>query len=166
LFFPKFTQPVQYLQRGYSIITFRASRGFIFKLHKLIGFLIFSKIVTAGICTENTNSFNEENPITPYLTQYAKIKGVPYPAIAQGMAGLTLLLGGLSIMFGIYTSVGIILLVAFLVPVTLMMHNFWKLDDHQMRMADKVNFTKNMALLGAILMLLAIPSPWHLSLVH
>jgi putative oxidoreductase len=100
------------------------------------------------------------------MTQYAKMKGVPYPAIAQGMAGLMLLLGGLSIMFGIYPSVGIVLLVAFMVPVTLMMHNFWKLDDHQMRMADKVNFTKNMALLGAILMLFAIPSPWHLSLVH
>jgi uncharacterized membrane protein YphA (DoxX/SURF4 family) len=99
------------------------------------------------------------------MTQYAKMKGVPFPAIAQGMTGLMLLLGGLSIMFGIYPFVGIILLVAFLLPVSLMMHNFWKLEEPQQRMADKINFMKNMALLGAILMLFAIPSPWPLSLV-
>jgi putative oxidoreductase len=99
------------------------------------------------------------------MTQYAKMKGVPFPATAQGITGLMLLLGGLSIVFGIYPFVGIVLLVVFLVPVSLMMHNFWKLEDPQLRMADKVNFMKNMALLGALLMLLAIPSPWTLSLV-
>ncbi len=99
------------------------------------------------------------------MTQYAKMKGVPFPAIAQAVTGLMLLFGGLSIVFGIYPIVGIFLLVAFLVPVSLMMHNFWTLDDPQLRMADKVNFTKNIALAGAILMLLAIPAPWPLSLM-
>jgi len=99
------------------------------------------------------------------MTQYAKMKGVPFPAIAQGMTGLMLLLGGLSIVFGIYPFVGIVLLVAFLVPVSLMMHNFCKLEEPQLRMADKINFMKNMALLGAVLMLLAIPLPWPISLV-
>jgi uncharacterized membrane protein YphA (DoxX/SURF4 family) len=99
------------------------------------------------------------------MSQYAKMKGVPFPAVAQGMTGLMLLLGGLSIVFGIYPLVGIVLMVAFLLPVSLMMHNFWKIEDPQLRMADKVNFMKNMALLGAILMLLAIPSPWTLSLL-
>jgi uncharacterized membrane protein YphA (DoxX/SURF4 family) len=99
------------------------------------------------------------------MTQYAKMKGVPFPAFAQGMTGLMLLLGGLSIVFGIYPSVGIVLLVVFLIPVSLMMHDFWKLEDPQVRMADKINFMKNMALVGALLMLLAIPSPWPLRLV-
>jgi hypothetical protein len=53
------------------------------------------------------------------MTQYAKMKGVPFPATAQDMTGLMLLLGGLSIVFGIYPFVGIVLLVAFLVPVSL-----------------------------------------------
>ena len=79
------------------------------------------------------------------------------------MAGILLLLGGLSILFGIYPYVGIVMLVAFLLPVSFMMHNFWTLADPQLRMADKVNFMKNMALLGAILMFLAIPLPWALS---
>lgn len=99
------------------------------------------------------------------MTEYTRLKGVPYPAISQVMTGLMLLLGGLSIVFGIYPYIGIVLLIAFLVPVSLMMHNFWKLENPQLRMADKINFTRNMALLGAILMLLSIPSPWPLSLV-
>ena len=98
------------------------------------------------------------------MTQYAKMKGVPFPAFAQGVTGLLLLLGGLSILFGIYPYIGIVMLVAFLLPVSFMMHNFWTLADPQLRMADKVNFMKNMALLGAILMFLAIPLPWALSL--
>jgi uncharacterized membrane protein YphA (DoxX/SURF4 family) len=76
-----------------------------------------------------------------------------------------LILGGFSIMSGAYPIVGIALLVAFLVPVSLMMHNFWKIEDPKMRMADRNSFARNMALLGAILMFLAIPSPWPLSLV-
>ena len=99
------------------------------------------------------------------MTQYARTQGVPFPAIAQGMTGLMLLLGGVSIVFGIYPFIGLVLLVAFLVPVSLMIHNFWKLEDPQLRNADKVNFTKNVALLGAVLMLLAMPSPWPLSLI-
>ena len=97
------------------------------------------------------------------MTQYAKMKGVPFPAVAQAVAGILLLLGGLSILFGIYPYVGIVMLVAFLLPVSFMMHNFWTLADPQLRMADKVNFMKNMALLGALLMFLAIPLPWALS---
>jgi putative oxidoreductase len=81
------------------------------------------------------------------------------------MAGLMLVLGGLSIVCGIYPLVGIGLLMAFLVPVSLMMHSFWKLEEAQARMADKVNFLKNVALLGALLMLLTIPSPWPLSML-
>jgi len=100
------------------------------------------------------------------MAQYAKMKGVPFPAIAQGTTGLMLLIGGLSIVFGIYPFIGIVLIAAFLVPVSFMMHDFWKVADPQLRMADKVNFAKNMALVGAILMLLAIPSPWPLSLVQ
>jgi uncharacterized membrane protein YphA (DoxX/SURF4 family) len=99
------------------------------------------------------------------MTQYAKMKGVPFPAFAQGLTGVMLLLGGLSVVLGIYPVVGVVLMIAFLLPVSLMMHNFWKVEDPQLRMNDKINFLKNIALLGAILMLLALPSPWPLSLL-
>jgi hypothetical protein len=31
------------------------------------------------------------------------------------------------------------------------MHSFWKMDDAQMKQIDMINFTKNMALVGALL---------------
>jgi putative oxidoreductase len=35
------------------------------------------------------------------MAQYARTKGVPFPAIAQGITGLMLLCGGLSIVCGV-----------------------------------------------------------------
>ncbi len=124
--------------------------------------LLIGRIIFGGYFIYNgVNHFIGFAP----MTQYAKMKGVPFPAVAQGMTGLMLLLGGLSIVLGVYPFVGVVLLVAFLLPVSLMMHDFWKLEDPQSRMADKINFLRNMAFLGAVLMLLAIPSPWPLSLM-
>lgn len=44
------------------------------------------------------------------------------------------------------------------------MHAFWKVSDPQQRMGERVNFTKNIALLGSLLMFLVIPAPWPLGL--
>jgi putative oxidoreductase len=44
------------------------------------------------------------------------------------------------------------MLVAFLVPVTLMMHAFWRLDDPMAIHVQQAMFMKNVALLGAALL--------------
>jgi uncharacterized membrane protein YphA (DoxX/SURF4 family) len=98
------------------------------------------------------------------LSDYAQSKGTPAPSLAVAASGVLLLLGGVSILLGAYPIVGIALLIVFLVPVSFMMHNFWTVEDAQMKMNDMINFTKNMALAGAALMLLALPRPWPLSL--
>ena len=59
---------------------------------------------------------------------------------------------------------GIILLIIFLLGVSFQIHSFWKVDDAQMKQIDLINFTKNMALVGALLMLLLLPHPWPMSL--
>ncbi|HWP46231.1 MAG TPA: DoxX family membrane protein [Candidatus Limnocylindrales bacterium] len=100
----------------------------------------------------------------PMLSGYAQSKGTPAPSAAVIVSGIMILLGGLSILLGTYPVVGIILIIAFLVPVSFIMHNFWAVEDQQMKMADMINFTKNMALVGAALMFLAIPRPWPLSI--
>lgn len=108
-------------------------------------------------------AFNHFKMIT-MMSGYAQSKGVPSPKAAVAFSGFLLLVGGLSILLGIYPRVGVIALVLFLVPVTFMMHAFWKIQDPQMKMGEMVNFTKNLALLGAVLMLLSIPEPWSTSL--
>ena len=58
----------------------------------------------------------------------------------------------------------IIILIIFLLGVSFQMHNFWKLDDPQTKQIDMINFTKNMALVGALLMFLRLPHPWPMGL--
>ena len=98
------------------------------------------------------------------MVPYARMKGVPFAEIAVPATGVLLLVAALSILTGIYPVVAVGALAVFLVPVTVMMHNFWTVEDQAMKMNDTIMFTKNMALLGYTLVLLAIPQPWPFSL--
>ena len=97
------------------------------------------------------------------MAGYAKSKGTPAPAVAVGGTGALLLLGGLSLVFGFQPIVGAALLIVFLLGVSFKIHNYWAVQDPQAKMGERVNFMKNMALIGALLMLTAIPRPWPLS---
>ncbi len=98
------------------------------------------------------------------LAGYAQSKGVPMPNGAVVLTGLMMLVGGLGILLGVYVELSVALLAIFLFVVTLKMHQYWKVTDEMAKMGERINFYKNVGLLGAILMLLAIPLPWVLSL--
>ena len=98
------------------------------------------------------------------LAGYAQSKGVPMHKASVLLTGLMMLLGGLGILLGVYIQLSIILLAVFLVVTTFKMHQYWKVSDPMYKMGEQVNFYKNLGLLGAVLMLLAIPLPWVLSL--
>jgi putative oxidoreductase len=93
------------------------------------------------------------------LVEYARSKGVPAPGVAVAASGLLLLTGGLSILTGAWPKVGAGLISTFLLGVSPQMHAFWKEPEPQ-RMQEMVNFTKNMALVGASLLAAAHPEPW------
>lgn len=84
---------------------------------------------------------------------YAGSMKVPAPKVAVIVTGILLILGGLGIFFNLYTQIAIILLVIFLIPTTFMMHAFWKLENPGEKSAQKIQFLKNLALLGAVLLL-------------
>lgn len=109
------------------------------------------------------NAFNHFRNLE-MMTGYAASKGVPSPKLAVVATGVLLLLGGLSILLGYQPTIGVLLIVIFLVPVAFMMHNFWAVQDPQMKTAEMVNFMKNIALAASALMFLAIPQPWPFSL--
>jgi uncharacterized membrane protein YphA (DoxX/SURF4 family) len=98
------------------------------------------------------------------LSSYAQSKGVPAPKLAVIVSGVLLLIGGLSVLFGLYPTIGAVALILFLVPVSFIMHAYWKIQDQQMNMVERVNFMKNLALVGAALLLLFISQPWPESL--
>lgn len=98
------------------------------------------------------------------LSGYAASKGVPMAKMAVMFTGLLLLIGGLGILLGDFIELAVGCLVLFLVGVTFQMHKYWTVQDPMQRMGEHVNFYKNLALLGAVLMLLAIPQPWEFAL--
>ena len=67
------------------------------------------------------------------------------------MSGVIALLGGLGVLLGCRTRFGALVLVIFLVPVTLVMHNFWSAPDAMTHELQKVMFMKNLAMLGGAL---------------
>lgn len=102
------------------------------------------------------NSYNHFRNINA-LSGYAGSKGVPQPKLAVGVTGALLLIGGLGIILGAYVQWAILALVIFLIPTTLMMHDFWKSADPMDKMGQRVQFMKNIALLAALLMMWSLP---------
>ena len=114
---------------------------------------LFGRLLFGGYFLLNAiNHFTK----TGALTGYAASKGVPHPRLAVLGSGALLAFGGLGVMLGVFVRYALSALVVFLVIVSFKMHNYW--SDSSLpgdRAADMVNFTKNMALLGAVLMLFA-----------
>jgi len=84
---------------------------------------------------------------------YAASHGVPLASIAVPLSGMIALAGGLSILLGYRARWGAWLIVLFLVPVTVMMHNFWAVTDPNAAQMQQIMFMKNLSMLGAALMI-------------
>lgn len=88
------------------------------------------------------------------LTAYAASMKVPAPKIAVWGTGVLLLLGGVGVLFNFYTLIALILLAIFLISVTFTMHAFWNMKDPGIKASNSIQFWKNLALLGAVLLLM------------
>ena len=84
---------------------------------------------------------------------YAASQGVPLAAITVPFSGVLAIVGGLSILLGYRAKLGSWLLVLFLVPVTLMMHKFWTVQDPMMSQIQMILFMKNVSMLGGALLI-------------
>jgi len=98
------------------------------------------------------------------MVEMTKHNGVPAPGLAVWGTGLVIMLAGLGVIFGVYQSLSLLVIAAFVVIITPVMHAFWKDTDPMMKMANMQMFMKNMALLGAALALFVFSSNWPLSL--
>jgi len=85
--------------------------------------------------------------------EYAASQGVPMASLMVPLSGAIAVAGGLSIAAGYRARWGAILIVVFLIPVTLSMHKFWTVADPAMQQMQMAHFMKNVALLGAALLI-------------
>jgi len=115
------------------------SRGAVVVLGRFLFALIF---LMAG-----ANHFSKQS------IGYAASANVPLAPIVVPLSGVLAIAGGLSILLGYRARLGGWLLVLFLVPVTLMMHKFWTVQDPMMAQIQMILFMKNVSMLGAALLI-------------
>ena len=96
------------------------------------------------------------------MTQYTESKGVPSPDLAVMGSGIGMALGGASILLGVKPKWGAAAIAAFLATASPTMHDFWNADEAT-KQGELINFSKNMALLGAAVALAGVEE-WPLSL--
>jgi putative oxidoreductase len=69
------------------------------------------------------------------MAQYAGSKNVPTPEAVVAGTGVMLIMGGASVLLGIKPKLGAAAIVGFLAGVSPVMHDFWKAEDPNQRMA-------------------------------
>jgi putative oxidoreductase len=94
---------------------------------------------------------------------YAKSKGAPLASVTVPLGSLGLIGGALAVLAGVYPALGSLAVVAFLVPITVIMHDFWTMEG-QDRQNEQIHFLKNVGLLGGAFVFLALSTTaWPLA---
>jgi putative oxidoreductase len=81
---------------------------------------------------------------------------LPAPPFLLAAALLVMCLGGLSLLLGFHARHGAVLLFGFTAVATFLMHDYWHLKDAGARAADYEIFARNIAIAGALLMIVGM----------
>jgi putative oxidoreductase len=93
---------------------------------------------------------------------YIGSKGLPLPQVLAVLTIVVELGGGLALMAGLYTRQAVVALAGFSLLAAFVFHDFWAAPEAD-RMAQQINFMKNLAIAGGMLVLAAF-GPGRLSL--
>jgi len=80
-------------------------------------------------------------------------KGVPMAEMTLPLWGMITILGGISILLGLKTKIGCWVLIISLIPLTFGVHTFWNATNGFAERMHTLCFWKNLALMGALLMM-------------
>jgi putative oxidoreductase len=93
---------------------------------------------------------------------YIASKGLPIPPVLAALAVAMELGGGILLLVGLKARWVAFAFVGFLIVITPIFHNFWDVPAAQAQM-QQINFMKNLAILGGMLMVAAFgPGRWSL----
>lgn len=94
---------------------------------------------------------------TEQLSGWLQAKGLPQPDLLTYFTGGQMIFGGALVILALEPVIGIGALALFLAVVTPTMHDFWNMEGED-RQSHMVNFLKNMALFGALLIMIGARS--------
>src|SRR5262245_21702586 len=89
------------------------------------------------------------------VSQFMAAEGVPMPRLMLVGAIVFLIVGGISLIVGYKARFGAALLLVFLVLATYFFHDFWTVSDPKAQQEQMIQFMKNLALIGAMLLIVA-----------
>jgi putative oxidoreductase len=84
------------------------------------------------------------------MSGYAASKGLPAADLGIWVAAAIEVFGGLAILLGFQTRIAAWVLFLYLIPTTLIFHNFWALQGME-RMDNQIHLFKNVAIMGGLL---------------
>jgi uncharacterized membrane protein YphA (DoxX/SURF4 family) len=98
------------------------------------------------------------------MAGYAEFKGLPAPRASVLLSGGLLIFGGLSLVAGIYPTIGAGALAVFLLVSGVAMHDFWAVDEEEAQ-TEMTQFLKNVYGAGAAVAFLIVATvPWPYAL--
>lgn len=101
---------------------------------------------------------------TDAMAGYAEFNGLPAPRASVLLSGGLLVFGGLSLVVGLYPTIGAGALAVFLLVSAVTMHDFWAVDDEEAQ-TEMTQFLKNIYGVGAALAFLVVATvPWPYAL--
>jgi putative oxidoreductase len=84
------------------------------------------------------------------MAGFAASKRLPAADLAIWLAAAVEILGGLSILLGFQARIGAWVLFLFLIPTSVVFHNFWAMQGME-KMDNQAHFFKNIAIMGGLL---------------
>jgi putative oxidoreductase len=88
------------------------------------------------------------------MAGYAAYKKVPAPKLANLLSGVLMILGGLSVILGVYADLGALVLAVLLIVMALKMHDFWNAQG-EAKQPEMIGFMKNISMAGGALFIFA-----------
>lgn len=82
---------------------------------------------------------------------YMASKGLPMVPLLLTLSIIIEFVGGLSLVLGYKIRALAVLLIIYLIPVTLTMHDFWMMPDPMQMQNNMYHFLKNLAIMGGLL---------------
>lgn len=114
-------------------------------------------MIAAIFVVQGLDAFRHPGPLaqrsSPLLDKAIPMLGLPDDKELLVRAnGVTQMVGGIMLASGFLPRVGAMAIAATLVPTTFAGHPFWKEEDPAKRKTQRVQFLKNMAMMGGVLL--------------
>lgn len=91
---------------------------------------------------------------------YAASQGVPFASLAIMISIIAELAAVTMIIIGYKARLGALILFVWMIPVSIMLHAFWNIEDAMAQQMHMIMFMKNLAMMGAMLLIMAFgPGP-------